>query len=85
MNPTEVEIILKAIGAVRDDVHNLDQKFETFRTYADLTYVRKDNVQVQQDLKETLWKKRDRILARVAVLISAAAVLVTVLINTLHK
>lgn len=81
MTPGEIDILLKAIETVRDDVHALDQKFETFRTYADLTYVRKDNVEAQKETRENAWKNRDRILARIAVLLSAAAIVVTILIN----
>jgi hypothetical protein len=76
MTLSEVEILLKAIGAVREDVRALDQKLDQFRAYADLTYVRKDNVEAEKDTREIIWKKRDRILARISVLLSAAAVLV---------
>jgi hypothetical protein len=81
MTQSEIDILLKAIEGVREDVHNLDLKFENFRTYADLTYIRKDNLEAQKETRESFWKRHDRILARVAVLLSAVAVLVTILIN----
>jgi hypothetical protein len=81
MTPNEIDILLHAIDQVEQRVVRLGEQFDNFRIYADQTYVRKDNIEAQKETKESYWKRHDRILARIAVLLSAAAVLVTILIN----
>lgn len=85
MTPNEVDILLHAIEQVEHSVQKLGTQFDDFRIYADQTYVRKDTVETQKETRESTWKTRDRILARIGVLLSGAAILVTILLNTLHK
>ena len=89
MTPNEMDTVLHAVehahADLKRDLRDLKQDLDTFRAYADQTYVRKDILAAQEDATENIHKKRDRLKNAALVLFGGVGLLITVLLNLFHK